>query len=106
MVKARGTQKTAVGKVSRVGRKYFFKAGKKKVEIPVGSVVSKQLIGGVVGKEVEALVFRGTVVGVRGPGRPPILCYIPAASIFSAVEPAVQHALKAEFIKQGIITGE
>jgi hypothetical protein len=93
---------TTVGKVSRVGGKYLVTVGRKKFTLPVGTLISKELISPAVGKEVEVVMFNKTIVGIGGL-RPPITCYIPAFDLLEAVEPEVQAALRKVYTQAGIL---
>jgi len=93
---------TAIGKVSRVGGKYLVTVGRKKYTLPVGTLISRELISGAVGQELEVTIANNTLVAISG-RRPPITCYIPAVSLLNEVEPEVQAALRAVYTKAGIL---
>ena len=95
---------TAVGKVSRVGGKYLVTVGRKKYTLPVGTFISKELIAGAVGQEVDVAIANNTLVGIIG-RRPPITCYIPVPELLEAVEEEVQTALRKVYTQAGILEG-
>ena len=94
--------KKATGKVSRSGSKYVVTVGKSKFTLPVGTLVSKELVSGVVGKEVEVTITGKTLVGISSL-RPPILCYVPVPDLFREIEPRVQEALRKVYVDAGIL---
>jgi len=94
--------KKATGKVSRAGGKYVVTVGRKKYPLPVGTLISKELISDVVGTEVQVAISGNSLIGIIG-RRPPILCYFPLPDIFDKVEPQVQDTLRKAYTQAGIL---
>ena len=104
---------TKSGKVSTARGKYFLTVGKKKMEIPVGTVVSAKEVRKLVGKEVHAAYSGSSVVAI---GVLPkvvkykpipcywILCYYPAPDILMKVMPEIRKKLISEMVGKRIIS--
>jgi hypothetical protein len=103
------------GKVSKLRGKYFFTVGRKKMEIPIGPIISKADVNQLVGKEVYAafsnrkkseIVAIGTWPTPERPAIRPfwILCYLPAPDMIRRVDVQVRETLLKNMLSQRIIT--
>lgn len=107
-----GTERTAVGKLSLVRGKYVLTVGKKKSELPVGTLIPNDQIKKLVGKTVEVAFASKPSVAIIGV-RPSmeqtiknrwILCYVPRPDFMSAIEPDLRTAAVKSLIANKIIS--
>ena len=97
------------GRVSKIGERYFLTLGTQKLEIPVGTAVTRKDIGQFVGQSVPVVVSGSNVIAVgrvRGPGCYFILCYKPVPAIFGEFQEALRVAAVDQLEEQGKINAE
>lgn len=103
------------GKVSRIKNKYFLTIGRRRMELPVGTLIPKKKIQPYAGKEVVAFLSnkkRSEVVAIGTwptPEKPlffrnPIVCYIPAPDIMRRIDRDVRASLIINMLDKRIIT--
>lgn len=107
---------TKKGKVSRLRGRYYLTVGRRRVEIPVGPIISTDQVRKLVGKDV-LVAFSGRrkseIVAIGTwptPERPRpfrcfwILCYIPALDMIFRVRPSVRTTLIGKMVRERVIT--
>jgi hypothetical protein len=108
-----GTERTAVGKLSLVRGKYVLTVGKKKSELPVGTLIPNDQIKKLVGKPVEVAFASkpsAAIIGVRPSLQQTtiknrwILCYVPRPDFMSAIQPDLRAAAVKSLIANKIIS--
>lgn len=116
MAKSKRTKKTVAigtwptpdakrGKVSCLRGKYFLTIGRRKLEIPVGTIVTEQDARSMVGKDVYAAVTRSNVTALFVDPRW-ITCYVPAEAFLRKVLPSVQRTVARKMVREKIISPE
>jgi hypothetical protein len=107
-----GTEKRTVGKLSLVRGKYVLTVGKKKSELPVGTLISNDQLKKLVGKTVEvAFASKPSVaiIGIRESLDQTIknrwiLCYVPRPDFMAAIQPDLRTAAIKSLIANNIIS--
>ena len=111
---------TKKGKVSASRGKYFLTVGRRRMEIPIGLVVSEREVRKLVGKEVHAVMFRSAVVALACFPKPKpkpwppeplpwpcyvILCYVGGPeTIFKSVRAEIRQKLISKMVQEKIIS--
>ena len=107
---------TKKGKVSRLRGRYYLTVGRRRVEIPIGPVISTDQVRKLVGKQVHVafsgrrkseIVAIGTWPTPEIPSRIRcywILCYIPAPDMISRIRPDIRNTLIGKMVRQKVIT--
>jgi hypothetical protein len=100
--------KTAVGKVTAAGGKYFVTVNRKKHALPVGTLIDPKQARKLAGKEVVVYLSskpKNIVVAVQDKAFKfqPIWCYVPVWTLIEAANPELQNAALKVMVKKGII---
>jgi hypothetical protein len=98
-------------KVSKVRGKYFVAMGKRKLEIPVGTIVAAKDVNKLVGKDVYVALSNKRPAEIVGIGIWPIrircywiVCYIPAPDIFRRVQDTIRQTLLKKMVSSKVIS--
>jgi hypothetical protein len=99
------------GKVSKVGGEYFLTAGKRKLRLTIGPIISPDEIDKLVGKTARVLLSPkdpSEIIALGPCEKPPkwIICYIPVPEILRAIQQHVRPMLINKMVSEGIITRE
>lgn len=105
---------TKKGKVSRLRGRYYLTVGRRRVEIPVGPIISTDQVRKLLGKEVHVAYSRrrkSEIVAIGTwptPERPRlkiwVTCYIPAPDMIIRVRPSVRTTLIGKMVRERMIT--
>jgi|BarGraIncu00222A_1022003.scaffolds.fasta_scaffold168356_2 hypothetical protein len=100
--------KTASGKVTVTGGKYFVTVNRKKHPLPVGTLIDPKQARKLAGKEVVAYLStkpKNVVVAVQDKAFKfqPIWCYVPIWILLEAANPELQNTALNIMVKKGII---
>jgi hypothetical protein len=100
--------KTAAGKVTVTGGKYFVTVNRKKHPLPVGTLIDPKQARKLAGKEVVVYLSskpKNIVVAVQDKAfkLQPIWCYVPVWILIEAINPELQNTALNAMVKQGII---
>jgi hypothetical protein len=103
--------KTKKAKVSKVRGKFFVTVGRRKLEIPVGPVISAQDVNKLVGKDVFVALSNKRPSEIVAIGIWPlrvrcywILCYLPAPDILRRVQSTIRQTLLNKMVSTRILT--
>ena len=103
--------KTKKAKVTRARGKYFVSIGARKLEIPVGLIVSAKEVSKLVGKDVFVALSKKKPTEIAAIGDWPrikkptwILCNIPAPDMIRRVQDSVRKAMVSKMVSTKIIT--
>ena len=103
--------KTKKAKVSKVRDKFFVHIGKRKLEIPVGPVISAKDVNKLVGKDVYVALSNKRPSEIAAIGIWPlrvrcywIICYIPALDMLQRIQKTVRVTVLNKMISTKILT--
>lgn len=96
------------GTVRAVGGRFYLKIGRTQYEIPVGETNSAADLRKLAGQPVQAITSGRNIVALaalRG-FRPPIICYLPAASLVNEIGVDMRVALINKYVAVDVIPRE
>jgi hypothetical protein len=105
------------GRVVKQQKGFYVTVGQRKVQIPVGILVSQKDIAKMVGKDVRVVFSKQQSSEIVAIGlwpvaekmvikKPWIICYIPALKTISSIDPAIRDTLITKMVQWNIITPE